>query len=90
MFTIDPTTYYAYDPDVHPLPSPAVAAPGDRVNSYDGPGTVIEVAPDQFYGQPPVSQGDPVPGKWDGLAYTVQCDNGRTTKFDRSRIRRIS
>lgn len=66
------------------------AAVGDRVDSYDGPGTVIEVRDDHaFYGAPPMRQGEYTGGAWDGKAYVVECDNGNTTIFDRTRISKI-
>lgn len=82
---VNPHDYGEYDPAVHPLPSPAKAQVGDKVNSYDGKGVVLNVEPSQFYGQPPVSRGEPVPGEWDGLVYVVRTNSG-VTSFDRSRI----
>lgn len=66
-----------------------VAAIGDNVQSYDGPGVVVDVYEDHgFYGAPPMLAGEYVEGPWDGLAYVVETANGRTT-FDRSRLRRV-
>jgi hypothetical protein len=67
------------------------AEAGDRVNTYDGPGTVQRVYEDHaFYGAPPMVQGEYTGGSWDGMAYVVKCDNGRVTTFDRTRIRRFT
>lgn len=85
----DPATYPQYDPTVHSLPCPALAAVGDRIQSpYVGAADVLEVYPCSFYGAPPVHRGEPVPGEWDGLAYRVRSDDGVTT-LDRSRLGRV-
>lgn len=79
-----------YDPDVHPLPSDAKAKAGDRIDSpYVGKATVTKVYECSFYGAPPISQGIPYYGVWDGLAYDVNSESGRRTTLDRSRLGRV-
>lgn len=67
-----------------------IAAVGDRVYTYDGPGTVVRIREnDTFYGGPVMIGGEYVTERpWDGVAYFVKCDNGNMTIFDRSRIRK--
>lgn len=79
-----------YDPDVHPLPSEAKAKVGDKIDSpYVGKATILTVSVDPFYGAPPISQGVPYYGAWDGLAYEVKSERGLRTTLDRSRLGRV-
>lgn len=80
----------AFTPHLHLRGNRPVAYTGDRVNTYDGVGTVTATAPDDFYGAEPCIQGEYVRGEWDGLRYTVALDKGGTFVGDRTRVCKLA
>lgn len=51
---------------------------GQRVQTYDGPGVIVEIAPDPFYGKDA-----------DGYRYDVRLDCGRVGSYDRTRVQPV-